>query len=311
MRDRMARHSHTNLYLLQRLLVPHDDARHNLGFRAQEAVFHRLHLREIFACHVKEFLMPQVPRRRDNQVARGKTLLMKLDYGRTFESPHSLLGPQYRFAQRVIFPEVLSENLVHEIVGVVLIHFYFFENDASLAGDVLNIKYWVKHKIAEHIHRNRQVIIENFDVETDALLGRECIHVAADGIDLPRNALRGAMLRSLKDHVLDEMGNPIPLQIFVPRSGLDPNSHRDRANVLHLLGNKHEAVRQHFPMYIAGLFHHGSTKTLSKDRSLYCYIRCRSPLIAGIAQLNQQLSGTIRLEISQVGLLTLRAGKFL
>ena len=156
----------------------------------------------------------------------------------------------------MILPEALREDFVDEVVGVVLVHLNFFEDDAALAGNIAGIEDRVKREIAEHIHGERQVLIENFDVEADTFLRGEGIHVAADGINLASDGFGGARLRSLEHHVLDKVGDAIPLRIFVARAGLEPDADRDRADVGHLLGDHGQAVRQDLTTNAARFFYH-------------------------------------------------------
>ena len=68
------------------------------------------------------------------------------------------------------------------------------------------------------------MLIQHLDFETDALLGGEGIHVAADGIYLAGDIFRRAMLRTFENHVLDKMRDAIPLRILIARSGLNPDA---------------------------------------------------------------------------------------
>ena len=122
----------------------------------------------------------------------------------------------------MILPEVLGKDLVDEIVGIILVHFDLFQNDAPLTSDILNGEDRVEYQIAEYVESNRQVLIENFNVETDAFLRRESIHIAADRVYLPSDLFRRAIPGSLENHVLNEMGDAIPLRIFVSGAGFDP-----------------------------------------------------------------------------------------
>ena len=63
----------------------------------------------------------------------------------------------------------------------------------------------------------------------------------------PMNRLRGQFfprcgLRPFEHHVLDKMGDAVPLQVFVAGTGLDPYPDRGRAEVLHFLSDKDEAI---------------------------------------------------------------------
>jgi len=52
------------------------------------------------------------------------------------------------------------------------------------------------------------------------------------------------MLGSFENHVLNEMRNAVPLQVFIARAGLDPDTNGDRADMLHLLGQNNQTVRE-------------------------------------------------------------------
>src|SRR5580693_7700852 len=111
------------------------------------------------------------------------------------------------------------------------------------------------------------MLVQNLDVKADALLGGESIHVPADGIDLSGYVLGRAMLGAFENHVLDEMGDAIPLCVFVARSALDPNTDRGRTNMLHLFGNHGQPVGQQFPLDVTHFFHHNfSSPTAPRSR---------------------------------------------
>ena len=131
------------------------------------------------------------------------------------EAAHRVLGSGDGLAQRMIFPEILREDLVDQVIGIVLIHLDLFQDHPALAPQIGEIEDRVQHQIAEHIHCNRQVLIQYFNVEADTFLGGECVHVAADGIHLPRNIFRRAGLGPFKDHVLQEMGDSVGRNVFV------------------------------------------------------------------------------------------------
>ena len=80
-----------------------------------------------------------------------------------------------------------------EVIGIVLVHFYFFKDDAALLRDIAGIENRMKNEVGEHIEGEGKVLIEHFDIEADTFLRREGIHIAADGIDLAGNGLGGAV----------------------------------------------------------------------------------------------------------------------
>ena len=92
----------------------------------------------------------------------------------------------------MVLPEILGENLVHQVVGIVLVHLDLFEDYAALTHDVIVVEDRVQHQVGENIERRGHMLIENLEVEADGLFAGECVQVAADRIDLARNAFGGA-----------------------------------------------------------------------------------------------------------------------
>ena len=95
------------------------------------------------------------------------------------------------------------------------------------------------------------MLVEDLDAEADTFFRGEGVHVAADGIHLASDVLRRTRLCAFEHHVLDEVGDTIPLRIFVARAAFYPNSNRDRTNVLHLLGDQGQPVGEHLTADIA------------------------------------------------------------
>src|SRR5262249_18516591 len=160
-------------------------------------------------------------------------------------------------AQRMVTPEVLDEDFVDEVIGIVLIHLDLFQNYAEFTADILGIENRIQHQVAQNVERDRQVLIENFDVEANAFFGGKGIHVAANGDHLACNILGGPAAGTLKHHVLEEMRDAVGLGVFVAGTGFDPNADGNRADVLHLLGKHRETVRQNLPANVPEFLNHG------------------------------------------------------
>src|SRR5207247_877416 len=79
-------------------------------------------------------------------------------------------------------------------------------------------------------------------MEGRVLLGREGVHVAADGVDLFRDALGGAVRGPLEHHVLDEMADAALRVRLVAAAALQPDADGDAAHVRHGLGQESEAI---------------------------------------------------------------------
>ena len=100
------------------------------------------------------------------------------------------------------------------------------------------------------------MLIEDLYRETDAFLGGECVHVAADGVDLARNFLSAAVLGPFEYHVLEEMGDAVPFGVLVARACLQPDADRCGANMLHLFGDHGQAVGQLLTTNVTEFFGH-------------------------------------------------------
>ena len=105
-----------------------------------------------------------------------------------------------------------------------------------------------------------QVLVEHLQVEGRVLLGGEGVHVAADRVHLGRDVLRRAVLRSLEDHVLDEVADPGLRRGLVAAAPLEPHPDGHAADVGHRLGEEGEAVGEDF------LDDHGSRPRAEQEK---------------------------------------------
>ena len=101
------------------------------------------------------------------------------------------------------------------------------------------------------------MLVENLDVEADGFFAGESVEIAADGVDFARDALRGARLGPLEDHVLDEVGDAVQLGHFVTRTGAHPDAHGDGADVLHALSEHDEPAGEDSAADVAFAVHGG------------------------------------------------------
>src|ERR1700722_12803991 len=123
-----------------------------------QPVFRRLHFLEMFDDKIDKVLMIEVAGSADNEVAGSEVMSVEARDDGPLEFFYRFARTQDGQAESVVFPETLGENLVDKIVGIVLIPFYFFENDAALACNVSRIKDRMKDKVAKNIHRNRKML---------------------------------------------------------------------------------------------------------------------------------------------------------
>ena len=213
-------------------------------------------LRETLPQQFHELVVIKIAGRGDDHVSRPELAAVIRQDGLLIEAAYRVLGAQDRLAQRMALKEILRENLVHEVIGVVLVHLDLFQNHPTLARNLFAVEDWVQDHVAENIDGYRQMFIQNFNVEADGFLAREGVHVAADGIHLARDVLRSAVAGAFEHHVLNKMGDAVDQRILMPRSGLDPDAHRDRADVIHLFGQDGQAVGQDLALDVAQFFNH-------------------------------------------------------
>src|ERR1022692_5055864 len=68
-----------------------------------------------------KFIVLEVSGCGEHHVPSAESAAVKLKQLRLIESPYSGRCAQYRLAERMIFPEILSKELVFEYVGIILI----------------------------------------------------------------------------------------------------------------------------------------------------------------------------------------------
>ena len=171
--------------------------RDNFRRSAVEAVAHRLHPGKVFLHQLHKVIVIQMSGGRDDYISWDKALTIKIHHRVALECLDRVAGAQDGPAQRMVFPEILGEDFVDEVVGTVLVHFDFFQNHPALAGNVVGGESGIQDQIAENVERDRQMFIEHLNVEADALFGGERVNVPADRIHLAGNFLGGAILRCL------------------------------------------------------------------------------------------------------------------
>jgi len=147
-------------------------------------------------------------------------------------------GPGDRTSERGVLPEGLGrEQVVHHVVGVVVVHRDLVEDDVALGVDVLGGDQGVGDHVAEHVHRQVQVHVEDPCVEAGVLLGGEGVELAADGVQGHRDVHRRAAPRALEQHVLEEVGAAVQRLVLVGGPDPDPDPDAGRAHPGHLLGD--------------------------------------------------------------------------
>ena len=132
---------------------------------------------------------------------------------------------------------------MHQIIRIIFLHLQFFEDDALFLGDIFFPKQRMQDEIGQHVEGEREMLVENFRVVADQLLGGEGVEISADRIDGARDLFRGPVAGAFEEHVLDEVRDAVLLGRFVARSGADPDADRDGADMRHDFGDDADTVR--------------------------------------------------------------------
>ena len=153
-------------------------------------------------------------------------------------------GAGDRPAQRRRAVGLAGEQVVHDVVGVVVVHRDLVEDDVALGLDVLVGDRRAGDHVAQHVDGQRQVLVEDPRVEAGVLLGGEGVELAAHRVegdgDVERRALRGA----LEEQVLEEVGAAVQSRRLVTRADVDPHPDAGRARAGHVLGDDPQPAGQ-------------------------------------------------------------------
>ena len=153
-------------------------------------------------------------------------------------------------------PETACEYVVKQIFRIVQVHLDFFEDHLAFFFHVVGIKLWTEDEIRDDVESDGQVLVENFGVEADLLFGSKSVEHAADGIHFAGDGFGRAALRTLENHVLDEVRETVFLGDFAAGTVANPNADGDGTDVGHGLREDHETVGQNVLLNVARFRRH-------------------------------------------------------
>ena len=84
--------------------------------------------------------MVEVPGGTDQQALAGVPALHEVDEGVPIERPHRLFRAEDGAAQGMVLPEGLIEQIMDQVVGRILHHVDFLQNDPPLLFDLIQIE---------------------------------------------------------------------------------------------------------------------------------------------------------------------------
>ena len=137
-----------------------------------------------------------------------------------------------------------GEQVVHHVVGVVVVHGDLVEDHVTLGLDVLGGDREDGDHVAEHVDRQRQVLVEDPRVEAGVLLGGEGVELAADRVERDRDVQRRALGGALEQQVLEEVRAAVQGRRLVARADADPDPDAGRADAGQLLGDDPQPAGQ-------------------------------------------------------------------
>ena len=122
----------------------------------------------------------QMARRGDDQAIR-RVALLKPGLERFARERRNRFGrAENRLAERVRMPEILREQLVDQVLGIVLGHADFFQHHGLLALDVFLREFRLEDHIRKDVEGLREMLVEDAGVEADHFLGGEGVEHAAE-----------------------------------------------------------------------------------------------------------------------------------
>src|SRR5947207_4459440 len=118
------------------------------------AIGHRTERQKTSFNQINEVAVVQVSGGGNNDVVGREALPVKIKDFLLLERTDRLFGAQNRLAQRMVFPEILGEDFMDQIIRIVLIHLDLFQDHPFFANDVFGIKDRIQDQVAQNINGN-------------------------------------------------------------------------------------------------------------------------------------------------------------
>src|SRR2546429_9336406 len=161
------------MYLLEVALGFEMDGR----FRARRAVAFRgtcwFHAAEFPLHQFQHLFVSDVARGSHHQMIRREPFPETRKQRIAIEGFDGLRSAENRTPERMLRPEAARKNFVKELLGIVQVHFYFFEDDLAFLLHILRIEFRAKDKVRDDVKSDAQVLVKNFGIETNLFLGSE------------------------------------------------------------------------------------------------------------------------------------------
>ena len=172
-------------------------------------------------------------RRRDHHIGRAIVAREVGAQPARIDRAHRLGRPEDRAPDRLVRERDALQVFEDEIVGRVLHGADFLHDHVLLAREFLRLEGRIGEDVRQHVEGERHVGAQDARVIGRALDAGRRIEIAADRFDLFGDLARGALLRALEGHVLEEMRDAVLVWAFVPAARADPNAERSALQVRH------------------------------------------------------------------------------
>ena len=137
-------------------------------------------------------------------------------------------------AERLVVVEEALVDAADEVAGRVEVHVHLLDDDALLPLDLVRVELGAAEHVDEDVQRRVAGVRGAADVVAGVLLAGEGVELAADRVDLARDVpRRRPPLRSLEEHVLGEVRDPVRLGGLVARARGEHDEARDRLRLRH------------------------------------------------------------------------------
>ena len=131
-----------------------------------------------------------------------------------------------------------------DVVGIVVVHRDLVEDHVALGLDVLGREQRGGDHVAEHVHGQAEVLVEDPGVEAGVLLGGEGVELTAHRVQRDRDVERRPLAGALEEQVLEEVRAAVQGRRLVAGAHADPDPDAGRADAGQLLGDHPQPAGQ-------------------------------------------------------------------
>ena len=122
---------------------------------------------------------------------------------------------QNRTPERMITPKGLTEEIVHQIVGGILHHTDFLEDNATFLFNLIEVKYGGLERIGKKVDGQGEMPGQNLSVKTTVFPAGEGVKHSTNRVNLPGNFKSTAAAGSFEEQMLDKVRNATLRLMFV------------------------------------------------------------------------------------------------